>query len=228
MAQKQGKTRWKAALNLATAGAWITVGNPVGLRAAELNGSSVSIPAATNVAQVRRIAARRESIGCPVALEGSVLWVSPAKDEVILQDDTGGEDIRMRDLPPLETGQRARLEGTGLAGLGRLREVLVDNDGLHAVTERSGSVYLKAGLHPIRVEWFNGLSSFALEVEFQGPGSQRQRIPDSALYRMEADQARGGSNLVHGVNYRCYEGNWARLPDFSRLKAVKMGAAANF
>jgi signal transduction histidine kinase len=104
----------------------------------------------------------------------------------------------------------------------------VDNDGLHAVTERSGSVYLKAGLHPIRVEWFNGLSSFALEVEFQGPGAQRQRIPDSALYRMEAERAGGGSNLVHGVNYRCYEGNWARLPDFSRLNAVKMGAAANF
>ena len=33
---------------------------------------------------------------------------------------------------------------------------VVDNNGIHAMTEKSGAIYLKAGRHPIRVDWFNG------------------------------------------------------------------------
>ena len=33
--------------------------------------------------------------------------------------------------------------------------LVVDNDGIHGVTEKVGQLGLKAGLHPFRVEWFN-------------------------------------------------------------------------
>jgi hexosaminidase len=62
-------------------------------------------------------------------------------------------------------------------------EVVVDNDGLHAATEKRGPVILKAGRHPIRVEYFQAGGARALEVSYEGPGVAKQPIPASALYR---------------------------------------------
>ena len=67
-----------------------------------------------------------------------------------------------------------------------------------------------------------------LEVSYQGPGLPRQTIPDSALFRAVVDAASGATNWVNGLEYRGYEGRWKHLPDFSRLRPVKSGTAANF
>src|ERR1043166_6094339 len=131
MDQRQQPSGWKDVLNFADVGAWMAAGSLMGLGAVEVSRTNPSGATATNIAQVRRVAARPDSIGCPVDLVGTVLWVSPAKDELILQDDSGGVQIKMQGLPLLESGQRARLEGIGLAGSGRLRGALVGNDGLH-------------------------------------------------------------------------------------------------
>jgi len=42
----------------------------------------------------------------------------------------------------------------------------VDHDGLHVKSTRRGSIALAAGLHPIVVEWFNGLGNAALWLEW--------------------------------------------------------------
>jgi hypothetical protein len=56
----------------------------------------------------------------------------------------------------------------------------------------------------------------------------RQKIPDSALFRYEIDPASGASNMVKGVAYRCYEGAWETLPNFQKLTPTATGTALNF
>lgn len=59
---------------------------------------------------------------------------------------------------------------------------VVDNDGSHGVIEKSGSIDLDAGKHPIRVEYFNGIGSGWLEAYYQGPGLTKQLIPADKLF----------------------------------------------
>ncbi|UCD76084.1 MAG: alpha-L-fucosidase [Phycisphaerales bacterium] len=62
-------------------------------------------------------------------------------------------------------------------------QLVVDNDGLHGMTEREGLIGLKAGYHPICVEWFNATGGAGLNVEWAGPGIDRQPIPGDVLAR---------------------------------------------
>ena len=61
--------------------------------------------------------------------------------------------------------------------------LVVDNDGLHATQERSGMIRLSEGLHRIMVTYFERYGSNSLGVQYQGPGINKQPIPDSVLYR---------------------------------------------
>lgn len=58
---------------------------------------------------------------------------------------------------------------------------IVNNDGLHAPVEKSGSVYLTKGQHAIRVTFFENYGSETLQVKYQGPGINKQTIPNSVL-----------------------------------------------
>src|SRR5258706_10309482 len=127
---------------------------------ADINSSSSEMVATalTNTLQLRQLASGEESLSCFVRIEGIVLWVSPAHDRLILQDDSGGVafriDLRKEPLP--KPGQRVLIEGTCQAGRGEIgSSLVVDNDGVHSPFEKSGSVFLSAGLHPICVEYFN-------------------------------------------------------------------------
>ncbi len=63
-------------------------------------------------------------------------------------------------------------------------ELLVDNDGLHGMLEARGQMALRAGYHPIRVEWFNARGALGFEIRWSGPGVGRKaEIPAGALYR---------------------------------------------
>ncbi len=184
----------------------------------------------TNVASVRPLAAEPQSTACRVHLEGLLSWVSPARDHLILQDDSGAMQVEMdlRNQPALQVGQRVLLEGSAVAGDGRLRETLIDNDGLHPPLEKTETIYLPAGRQPIQLAWFNGPTTFSLKLEYAGPGIERRAVPDSALWRMVPDAAGGSNRWTRGLEYRCYEGNWSSLPDFNRLPAVKTGNTSNF
>ena len=61
--------------------------------------------------------------------------------------------------------------------------LIVDNDGLHALQEKAGAVSLQAGLHRIRIEYFEGGGSAALIARYQGPGLTKQIIPPGVLFR---------------------------------------------
>lgn len=61
--------------------------------------------------------------------------------------------------------------------------LVVDNDGPHGLGLVTGIIPLKAGLHPIRVDYFNMGGTWGLDVTWKGPGIEQQSIPDQVLQR---------------------------------------------
>lgn len=60
--------------------------------------------------------------------------------------------------------------------------LVVDNDGLHTMRERSGRVTLTTGFHNIRVDFFQATGRKGLRVSWKGPLIQKQTIPNSVLF----------------------------------------------
>jgi hypothetical protein len=61
-------------------------------------------------------------------------------------------------------------------------ELIVDNDGLHVAVEKSGVIPLAAGVHPIRVEFFERTGEDVLEVWYQGPGLEKRLVTGDVLF----------------------------------------------
>ena len=61
-------------------------------------------------------------------------------------------------------------------------ELIVDNDGLHGMQEKEGIIALSAGLHPIRVTFFEKTGGDGLKVLYKGPGIEKQSVPDNVLF----------------------------------------------
>ena len=203
---------------------------------AEQIGPDQAIPLLTNIRQLCQIMDRDERRVCSFQLEGVVCAANPETGLLVLQDDSGAAlmelDYQRR---PLQSGQRVLLQATNCGvirterGLRIGSGLIVNNDGNHAMAEKSGVVYLEAGWRPIEVAWFNGLSGFGLRIDLEGPGLPRGRIPDSALFHAGRDISGKSADMVPGLVYQCFEGsNWDRLPDFRNLTAVKTGNIANF
>jgi hypothetical protein len=60
--------------------------------------------------------------------------------------------------------------------------VLINNDGLHPLTEIYKPVSLKAGLHPISAGYFQEGGTHGFKVSWHGPGFTKQEIPASVLF----------------------------------------------
>ncbi len=60
--------------------------------------------------------------------------------------------------------------------------LVVDNDGLHGQSEASGLAALSAGLHPIRIAYFNATGGEGLIVSWQGPGLAKQAVPANGAW----------------------------------------------
>ena len=63
--------------------------------------------------------------------------------------------------------------------------LVVDNDGLHGMTEKRGVIALESGLHAIHVAYFNKSGGAGLGISWRGPGFEKSPLPDSALFRRE-------------------------------------------
>ncbi|HEV2320523.1 MAG TPA: ATP-binding protein, partial [Verrucomicrobiae bacterium] len=169
-----------------------------------------------------------------IHLEGTVLWANSREGQFVLQDGSDTEELQMNLGPTtLHPGERIRLDGDAtitmrMAGfqIGAMGPV-VDDDGIHTMTEKSGSIYLHAGQHAICLDWFNGPEKYGLTVEYQGPGLPRQKVPDAVLFRF---QTNSGSiqQCVPGLDYACYPATGEVLPDFNRSIAVRTGTVSNF
>ena len=60
-------------------------------------------------------------------------------------------------------------------------QVVVDNDGWHSETERSGMIALEAGLHPINVDFVQGSGGKSLKAFIQREGGSRARLAGEML-----------------------------------------------
>lgn len=82
--------------------------------------------------------------------------------------------------------------------------LVVDNDGLHGMLERSGEIALAAGRHPIRIEFFENYGGAGLIVRWQGPETPKSVVPDEAWSHggspatpdLDGDGQVGGSDLA--------------------------------
>jgi putative heme-binding domain-containing protein len=74
-------------------------------------------------------------------------------------------------------------------------KLVVNNDGLHGMAERNGTIDLDAGPQPIVVTYFNNEGENGLSVSWKGPGIDKQKIPAERL------AVRGGETL-HDVAIR--------------------------
>jgi hypothetical protein len=61
--------------------------------------------------------------------------------------------------------------------------LVVENDGTHPPREAAGLVRLLAGLHPIKVQFFESTGDESLQVSYEGPGVPKQEIPPAAYFR---------------------------------------------
>ncbi len=60
-------------------------------------------------------------------------------------------------------------------------DLLIDNDGLHGMVEKKGSIKLTAGLHPIIATYFDNGGGDGLNMSWNGPGIKKQEIPTNVL-----------------------------------------------
>jgi hypothetical protein len=61
---------------------------------------------------------------------------------------------------------------------------VIDHNGPHgADIEKSGSIELSEGMHPFKLEYFQAGGGLFLQLEYTGPGVQRQIIPPQVLFR---------------------------------------------
>ena len=60
-------------------------------------------------------------------------------------------------------------------------QLVVDNDGVHSPVQAEGTIGLKAGLHAIRVGYFQQTGGNSLSVSWTGPGFSKEVIPAGAL-----------------------------------------------
>jgi len=68
-------------------------------------------------------------------------------------------------------------------------KTVVDNGGVHPMTEKSGSADLSAGDHEVKIEFFQGGGGAGVVVSWQPPGGRRQSIPAKAFFHKKgADQ----------------------------------------
>jgi len=63
-------------------------------------------------------------------------------------------------------------------------QLVVNNDGLHGMVDRSGQVALEAGFHRFRVEFFENFGGAGQIFRWEGPGVARAVVPASSLYKL--------------------------------------------
>jgi len=195
----------------------------------------------TNLTQLAHAVSTEDRVCRDVRIEAVVCAASgPGMGVLVVSDSSGVELLELgRRTEGFSPGDRIRIEGTRL----RLRRrdlgtqlsaaPVVDNDGLHPWRLSTGEVTLKAGRVPVEVDWFNCRREFGLEVSFQPPNGQPQRIPASALWHGRAEPGSGGAGVANadqapGLLVECYEGCWGEVPDFELLHPAKIGMVTNF
>ena len=82
----------------------------------------------------------------------------------------------------------------------------IDNGGLHAMSEKTATLPLAQGLHPIAVKYFENGGSAGLVLRWTGPGIARQVVPARAFFRKTGVSDTDGDGIedwwetLHGLD----------------------------
>ena len=63
--------------------------------------------------------------------------------------------------------------------------MLINNDGLHPAAEMSRSLVLTKGMYPFLIKYFQEGGTHHFQVEWKGPGFDRQPVPTSVLFHQK-------------------------------------------
>jgi len=195
--------------------------------------ASTSALSITNVHQLSSLLDASSRVIADLRLD--VLVCSASRPEigvVAVMDSTGSEVLELGPRgSPIAAGDVVRIEGGRC--LCRRREMGVeisrapdlDNDGSHGLRTASVEVNLTAGLHNLRLDYFNLFGLGALELACRLPDGSEQ-LADRFLVR-PGEGAPVQSNLVAGLNVDYYEGGWLSVPDFALLEPSRRGTVTN-
>jgi hypothetical protein len=84
--------------------------------------------------------------------------------------------------------------------------LVVDNDGLHSMTFKQGTTFLKRGLHRIRVWMFQRSGEGGIQAWFEGPDQKKVIIPSDSLCLFQPIADVLTCPLGHGVNGKFFKG----------------------
>ena len=189
----------------------------------------------TNLHQLTRTLKAEPKVFRDVRLEVTVCAASrPQAGVLIVQDATGVELLELGGLErKLRPGEQVRIEGVNCClrrrdmGVEISSRMAVDNDGVHIRRTWGGRATLKAGLNPFRLEWFNNLREFNLELTYALGDAPQQPAEASNFWHAVVAQPSGGTNYLPGLLAEDYEGYWEQMPNFNLLQAVKTGIVTN-
>lgn len=188
----------------------------------------------TNLQQIAQALNQQPRLFRNVDLSVTVCAASrPKVGVLIVQDSSGVELLEIgsfdRDIRPGD-----RLVIRGWYCLFRKREMgieispqpVVDNDGLHFRRTMPGTVRLKAGPVPMRLEWFGYTREFNLEASYVLSNGPAQWFGATNLFHAVTTES-GTTNYLPGLRAEFYEGYWEYLPEFDLLQPVRTGIVTN-
>jgi signal transduction histidine kinase len=165
-------------------------------------------------------------------LEGVVCAVVREQKTIVLQDDSATVLLELPFLnDSVDVGERVAIEGDNCSlvrdkfGVRIDPALVLDNEHDYGVV-MSGSTFLGTGLQPIHLKWFNNQGDPALDLEYEGPGVARQKVPRSILWQRsdETNQV----EFRNGLHFESYvTEHWKTLSDFDVAKAIVAGTATN-
>jgi hypothetical protein len=185
---------------------------------------------AISIADLQNAALSRTNFIERFRLNGTVCATAPQQGLLALQDATGTVLLQLPAVDEaLRAGDQVLLQGTNCVikqtrySIEITPTLLIDNDGVHAPITKSASTFLPEGFQRFRLEWFNGTGPETLSLEYEGPQTPRQIIPDSAYWH----KREGAETFQAGLEFGAYNGfSLAQLPDFIDLPEVTNGVAS--
>src|SRR5690349_22458575 len=125
----------------------------IGLAAVKVDAAEppTSVDAVTNIVQLYSLASQNPGFSHSIHLAGTVFWADPNEGRLILHDDSGAAELELEVRGEfVQAGDEVTIEGNGtIARRGAGFRIgpkgpTVDNDGVHSLVEKSGSIFLTA------------------------------------------------------------------------------------
>ena len=98
--------------------------------------------------------------------------------------------------------------------------LVVSNDGLHGIQERSGVITLDIGRHQIQVDFFEAAGDAVLEASYEGPGLAKQIIPVNVLYQCNLTKDINNDCRITLDDFALLAYDWLNIYDFDDLLSM--------